>query len=193
MEKGFVFLDEVIPGIRWDAKYATWDNFTGKPVDGYEVNRIVVAKEMADALAEVQKEANQMGYGLLVWDSYRPQRAVNCFLRWAAEPEDGRRKEIHYPNIKREELLSKGYVAAKSSHSRGSAVDLTLYSVKSHHTCKDVSKEEYENRQLLCGLMTRHGFVPFENEWWHYNLKKEPYPETYFDFPLSGSSSDEMV
>ena len=151
-----------------------------------------------------------MGYGLLVWDSYRPQRAVNCFLRWAAEPEDGRRKEIHYPNIKREELLSKGYVAAKSSHSRGSAVDLTLYSlktneilqmgtcfdfmdVKSHHTCKDVSKEEYENRQLLCGLMTRHGFVPFENEWWHYNLKKEPYPETYFDFPLSGSSSDEMV
>ena len=82
MEKGFVFLDEVIPGIRWDAKYATWDNFTGKPVDGYEVNRIVVAKEMADALAEVQKEANQMGYGLLVWDSYRPQRAVNCFLRW---------------------------------------------------------------------------------------------------------------
>ena len=65
--------------------------------------------------------------------------------------------------------------------------------VKSHHTCKDVSKEEYENRQLLCGLMTRHGFVPFENEWWHYNLKKEPYPETYFDFPLSGSSSDEMV
>lgn len=206
MEKGFVFLDEVIPGIRWDAKYATWDNFTGKPVDGYDVNRIVATEELAYALKEVQKEANQMGYGLLVWDAYRPQRAVDNFIRWAAEPEDGRRKEIHYPSIKREELLSQGYVAAKSSHSRGSAIDLTLYSlktnemlqmgtcfdfmdVKSHHTCETVSKEEKENRQLLCDLMTRHGFVLYENEWWHYNLKEEPYPETYFDFPLSGSSS----
>lgn len=206
MEKGFVFLDEVIPGIRWDAKYATWDNFTGKPVDGYDVNRIVATEELAYALKEVQKEANQMGYGLLVWDAYRPQRAVDNFIRWAAEPEDGRTKEVHYPSIKREELLSQGYVAAKSSHSRGSAIDLTLYSlktnemlqmgtcfdfmdVKSHHTCETVSKEEKENRQLLCDLMTRHGFVPFENEWWHYNLKEEPYPETYFDFPLSGSSS----
>ena len=95
MEKGFVFLDEVIPGIRWDAKYATWDNFTGKPVDGYDVNRIVATEELAYALKEVQKEANQMGYGLLVWDAYRPQRAVDNFIRWAAEPEEGRRKEIH--------------------------------------------------------------------------------------------------
>ena len=106
MEKGFVFLDEVIPGIRWDAKYATWDNFTGKPVDGYDVNRIVATEELANALKEVQKEANQMGYGLLVWDAYRPQRAVDNFLRCAAEPEDGRTKEVHYPSIKREELLS---------------------------------------------------------------------------------------
>lgn len=210
MKKGFVFLDEVIPGIRWDAKYATWDNFTGKPVDGYDVNRIVATEELANALKEVQKEANQMGYGLLVWDAYRPQRAVDNFIRWAAEPEDGRRKEIHYPNIKREELLSQGYVAEKSSHSRGSAIDLTLYSLetnellpmgtcfdfmdeKSHHTYQDVTKEELENRQLLCGLMTRNGFILYENEWWHYNLKDEPYPETYFDFPLSGNSSDKTV
>ena len=210
MKKGFVFLDEVIPGIRWDAKYATWDNFTGKPVDGYDVNRIVATEELANALKEVQKEANQMGYGLLVWDAYRPQRAVDNFIRWAAEPEDGRRKEIHYPNIKREELLSQGYVAEKSSHSRGSAIDLTLYSLetnellpmatcfdfmdeKSHHTYEDVTKEELENRQLLCGLMTRNGFILYENEWWHYNLKDEPYPETYFDFPLSGNSSDKTV
>ena len=175
-------------------------------MDGYDVNRIVATEELAYALKEVQKEANQMGYGLLVWDAYRPQRAVDNFLRWAAEPEDGRTKEVHYPSIKREELLSQGYVAAKSSHSRGSAIDLTLYSLKtnemlqmgtcfdfmdgkSHHTCETVSKEEKENRQLLCDLMTRHGFVLYENEWWHYNLKEEPYPETYFDFPLSGSSS----
>lgn len=207
MEKGFVYLDEIVPGIRWDAKYATWDNFTGKPVDGYDVNRIVATEELAIALKEVQKEANQMGYGLLVWDAYRPQRAVDNFIRWAAEPEDGRRKEIHYPNINREDLLSLGYVAAKSSHSRGSAIDLTLYSLetnemlpmgtcfdfmdeKSHHTYQDVTKEEFENRQLLCGLMTRNGFILYENEWWHYNLKDEPYPETYFDFPLSGNSSD---
>lgn len=207
MEKGFVFLDEIVPGIRWDAKYATWDNFTGKPVDGYDVNRIVATKELALALKEVQKEANQMGYGLLVWDAYRPQRAVDNFIRWAAEPEDGRRKEIHYPNITREDLLSLGYVAAKSSHSRGSAIDLTLYCLetneilpmgtcfdfmdeKSHHTYEDITKEEFENRQLLCGLMTRNGFILYENEWWHYNLKDEPYPKTYFDFPLSGNSSD---
>lgn len=208
MEKGFVFLDEVIPGIRWDAKYATWDNFTGKPVDGYEVNRIVVAKEMVDALAAVKKEADEMGYGLLVWDAYRPQRAVNCFLKWASQPEDGKTKTEHYPNIKREELISMGYVAAKSSHSRGSAIDLTLYSLKtkeilemgtcfdfmdvrSHHTCETVSKEELENRQILRGLMTRNGFVDFENEWWHYNLKEEPYPDTYFDFPISGNLEEE--
>src|SRR6202035_33276 len=127
MDADFVFVDEVVSGIRWDAKYATWDNFTGKPVDGYEANRIVGAKALCAALADAREEAASRGFGLLLWDGYRPQRAVDCFLRWAKQPGSGRTKLRHYPNIGRAEMLEKGYVAAKSGHSRGSTVDLTLY------------------------------------------------------------------
>jgi D-alanyl-D-alanine dipeptidase len=204
MEKGFVFLDEVLPGIRWDAKYATWDNFIGKPVDGYEVNRIAGTYELAIALLEAQKKAATLGYGLLLWDGYRPKRAVDCFLRWSRQPEDGRTKENYYPNIKRTDIVAKGYVAAKSSHSRGSAIDLTLFHFdtgvivsmgggfdlmdeRSHHTSKRVSYNEVQNRRLLCSVMESSGFISYENEWWHYILKNEPYPNSYFDFPISGN------
>lgn len=202
MEKGFVFLDEVLPGIRWDAKYATWDNFTGKPVDGYEVNRIVGTYELAAALRVVQEKAADLGYGLLLWDGYRPQRAVNRFVQWSEEPEDGRTKAKHYPNIDRADMIRKGYVATQSSHSRGGAVDLTLYrldtgdlvpmggdfdlmDVISHHDADGITKEEAENRRLLRGIMESSGFQPYDCEWWHYKLIHEPYPDTYFDFPVS--------
>ena len=98
MENGFLFLDEMLHGVRWDAKYATWDNFTGKPVDGYEVNRIIGTKAVAFALHEAQIHAAALGYGLLLWDGYRPKSAVDCFLRWAAQPEDNLTKEKYYPN-----------------------------------------------------------------------------------------------
>ena len=127
MERGFVFLDEIVHGVRWDAKYATWDNFTGKPVDGYEVNRVAGTRALAYALLEAQRRAAALGCGLLLWDGYRPKRAVDCFLRWSTQPEDRLTKEKYYPNITRTEMLAKGYVALQSSHSRGSAVDLTLY------------------------------------------------------------------
>ena len=170
MEREFVFLDEVLRGVRWDAKYATWDNFTGKPVDGYEVNRIAGTYALAAALTKAQEQAAAFGYGLLLWDGYRPQRAVDCFLHWSAQPEDGRTKEKHYPNIERSEMISKGYVAEKSSHSRGSAIDLTLYRLdtgaivlmgsdfdfmdtRSHHTSKDVLEIEAKHRKLLCSIM----------------------------------------
>lgn len=202
MKNAFVFLDEILSGVRWDSKYATWDNFTGKPVDGYEVNRIVVTYALADALREARKKAGALGYGLLVLDGYRPQRAVNSFLRWSAQPEDGRTKEDFYPNIERSEMVSKGYVASKSAHSRGSAIDLTLYRLdtdalvpmgtsfdfmdeRSHHTSKVVSSHAAENRQILCSIMARSGFDSFVYEWWHYVLKTDPYPDTYFDFPIS--------
>ncbi|MDU7473788.1 MAG: D-Ala-D-Ala dipeptidase VanX [Paenibacillus macerans] len=202
MQKGFVFLDEVLPGIRWDAKYATWDNFTGKPVDGYEVNRIVGTHELAAALHVAQEQAAVLGYGLLLWDGYRPQRAVDRFLKWSEEPEDGRTKSKHYPNINRSEMIRKGYVAAQSSHSRGSAIDLTLYrldtnvlvpmggdfdlmDVISHHEAKGITEAETENRRLLRSIMESSGFNAYDYEWWHYTLKNEPYPSTYFDFPIS--------
>jgi len=201
MEPGFVFLDEVLRGVRWDAKYATWDNFTGTPVDGYEVNRIVGSDALADALAEAKARAAAMGFGLLLWDAYRPQRAVDHFLEWSGQPEDGRTKQRFYPNIDRAEMFTSGYVAPKSGHSRGSAVDLTLYRLdtgdlvamggghdlmdeRSHHGAREVSGIEAQNRRTLCSIMEHSGFVRYECEWWHYSLQDEPYPDTYFDFPI---------
>jgi D-alanyl-D-alanine dipeptidase len=197
----FVFLDEVAPRIRWDAKYATWDNFTGKPVDGYLANRIVGTRALCAALESVREKAASVDFGLLVWDGYRPQRAVDCFLRWSQQPEDGRTKWRHYPNIDRSEMFEKGYVAARSGHSRGSTVDLTLYDLAtgelapmggdhdlmdpvSHHGAPGITAVEAGNREQLCAIMAACGFARYDNEWWHYTLKDEPYPDTYFDFPI---------
>jgi D-alanyl-D-alanine dipeptidase len=203
MKDGFAFVDEFTPGILWDAKYATWDNFTGKPVDGYEANRIVGTTALCAALERVRGKAESMGFGLLLWDGYRPQRAVDCFLRWARQPEDGRTKPRHYPNINRAEMFEKGYVAAKSGHSRGSTVDLTLYDLAtgelapmggdhdlmdpvSHHGAEGIGPVEAENRGHLCSIMEACGFRRYDYEWWHYTLIDEPYPDTYFDFPIIG-------
>jgi D-alanyl-D-alanine dipeptidase len=202
MERGFVFLDEVLRGIRWDAKYATWDNFTGKPVDGYEVNRVAGTRSLALALREARRRAEAQGCGLLLWDGYRPKRAVDCFLRWSRQPEDNLNKERYYPNIERAEMIARGYVAPQSSHSRGSAIDLTLYRLDtgalipmgggfdfmdecSHHAARGIGNAEAENRGLLRSLMEQSGFESYEYEWWHYRLKNEPYPNQYFDFSVA--------
>ena len=202
MEAGFVFLDEVLDGVRWDAKYATWDNFTGTPVDGYEVNRIVGSEALADALRHASSRAAGLGLGLLLWDGYRPQRAVDRFLAWATQPEDGRTKPRFYPNIDRAEMFTNGYVAPRSGHSRGGAVDLTLYRLdtdelvdmggghdlmdeRSHHGAPGVSEVVAGNRRRLCSIMEHSGFRRYDCEWWHYTLNDEPYPDTYFDFPIA--------
>jgi D-alanyl-D-alanine dipeptidase len=201
MHDDFAFVDELVPDIRWDAKYATWDNFTGKPVDGYLVNRIVGSRALCSALEEAREAAASLGFGLLLWDGYRPQRAVECFLRWSQEPEDGRTKVRHYPNIRRSKMFEQGYVAAKSGHSRGGTVDLTLYDLAtgelvpmggghdlmdpiSHHGAKGITPVQGDNRQHLLSIMEQGGFSPYECEWWHYTLNDEPYPDTYFDFPV---------
>ena len=201
MHGDFVFVDELVPGIRWDAKYATWDNFTGKPVDGYLANRIAGTRALCAALARARDKAASLGFGLLLWDGYRPQRAVNCFLCWARQPEDGRTKPRHYPNITRADMLEKGYVAAKSGHSRGGTVDLTLYDLAtgelapmggghdlmdpvSHHGANGINVVAAINRQYLRSIMNTSGFSSYDCEWWHYTLKDEPYPGTYFDFPI---------
>ncbi|MFI6436466.1 D-Ala-D-Ala dipeptidase VanX [Streptomyces sp. NPDC050759] len=206
MKDDFAFVDELVPGIRWDAKYATWDNFTGKPVDGYLANRIVGTRTMCAALGKTQEKAESLGFGLLLWDGYRPQRAVDCFLRWSQQPEDGRTKRRHYPNIDRAEMFDKGYVAAKSGHSRGSTVDLTLYHLEtgelvpmggghdlmdslSHHGARGITPAEAANRHRLRSLMEAGGFSSYPYEWWHYTLKDEPYPDTYFDFPITAAQA----
>jgi zinc D-Ala-D-Ala dipeptidase len=202
MKADLVFVDEFVPGIRWDAKYATWDNFTGKPVDGYLANRIVGTKALCAALERAREAAASLGFGLLLWDGYRPQRAVDAFLRWSKQPEDGRTKLRHYPKLNRAEVFEKGYVASKSGHSRGSTVDLTLFHLAtgelapmggdhdlmdsiSHHGAEEITRTEAENRHYLRSIMEASGFSPYEREWWHYTLEDEPYPDTYFDLPIA--------
>lgn len=202
MMSDFVFVDEFVPGVRWEAKYATWDNFTGKPVDGYLTNRIVGTRTLCAALQRAQGEAASLGWGLLLWDGYRPQRAVDSFLRWSAEPDDGCTKMRHNPNINRAQMFENGYLAAKSGHSRGSAVDLTLYNLAtgelapmggdhdlmdpiSHHGAMGISPDETRSRHYLRSVMEASGFHAYEREWWHYALIDEPYPDTYFDFPIA--------
>jgi zinc D-Ala-D-Ala dipeptidase len=206
MNRGFIFVDEAVPGIRWDAKYATWDNFTGKPVDGYLANRIVGTMALCAALQTAQQVAASLGFGLLLWDGYRPQRAVDRFLHWSKQVEDGRRKQRHYPNIERPEMFEKGYVAARSGHSRGGTVDLTLYHLDSselalmggehdlmdpvsHHGAEGITPVEARNRQYLRCVMEDCGFISYHCEWWHYSLKDEPYPNTYFDFPIRATGA----
>jgi zinc D-Ala-D-Ala dipeptidase len=202
MNGDFVFVDEVVSGIRWDSKYATWDNFTGKPVDGYLANRIAGTRALCAALNEAREKAAAHGFGLLLWDGYRPQRAVDCFLHWSKRPEDGRTKRRYYPNIDRAEMFERGYVMTKSGHSRGSTVDLTLYHVAtgelvpmggdhdlldsvSHHGASGITRAEARNRQCLRSIMEASGFASYDLEWWHYTLRHEPYPDTYFDFPIA--------
>jgi D-alanyl-D-alanine dipeptidase len=202
MTEALVYVDELVSPIRWDAKYATWDNFTGRPVDGYLANRIVGTRALCAALDRAREHAAGLGFGLLLWDGYRPQRAVDCFLRWAQEPEDGRTKQRHYPNIARADMLGEGYVAARSGHTRGSAVDLTLYhlatgeqaamggdhdlmDVRSHHGAPGITRIETRNRAALSAVMEASGFARYEREWWHYALEDEPFPDTYFDVPIT--------
>ncbi|OZE82827.1 D-Ala-D-Ala dipeptidase VanX [Rhodococcus sp. 15-649-2-2] len=201
MNADFVAVDTTISGIRWNSKYATSDNFTGDVVDGYGTNRIIGTKALCSALGTAQEKAASAGFGLLLWDGYRPRRAVDCFLRWSQKPEDGRTKLRHYPNIDKTEMVEKGYVAAMSGHSRGSTVDLTLYDLSSgdpvpmggdhdlmdpisRHGAPGITVVEGRNRQQLRSIMEDCGFVRYDCEWWHYTLKDEPFPNTYFDFPI---------
>jgi D-alanyl-D-alanine dipeptidase len=202
MNDDFAYVDDWVPGIRWDAKYATWDNFTGRPVDGYDANRIVGTKALCAALEAAREKAAARGLGLLLWDGYRPQRAVDCFLDWSSRPEDGRTKQRHYPRISRTDMFEQGYVAARSGHTRGSTVDLSAFRLDtrellpmggdhdlmdpvSHHGARGITRAKEGNRRELRQVMESAGFSAYECEWWHYTLRDEPYPDTYFDFPVA--------
>ena len=196
----FVYLDEAVPGVLWDAKYATDDNFTGAPVPGYAANRVACSDEIAQALLRARDEAARQGYKLLIWDAARPQRAVDAFVRWGEAEEDFRTKARHYPGIEKAQMFELGYIAKRSGHTRGCAVDLTLIGPdgaaldmgggfdlmdeRSHHGCADLTAAQKGNRERLCDLMTGLGLLPYESEWWHYSLAQEPYPHTYFDFVI---------
>jgi D-alanyl-D-alanine dipeptidase len=205
LPEGFVYLDEAVPGVSWDAKYASDDNFTGAPVDGYSANRVACSQAMAEALTKARDLAAEQGLSLLVWDAARPQRAVDRFVEWSQQPEDGKTQAEHYPNLKKTQLFKEGYIARRSGHTRGAAVDLTLMDSsgtpldmgggfdlmdeKSHHGAKGLTKAQRQNRKTLKKLMAGAGLKSYEAEWWHYSLEDEPFPGEYFDFVIGGEAT----
>ncbi len=199
---GFVLLSDIVPSIVQEIRYFSTFNFVGDRIDGYEQPCAIITKEAARALKAISNRANVMGYRLKVFDAYRPAAAVRHFVLWGVDDLDQRMKPFFYPDLEKQELFRRGYIASQSSHSRGSTIDLTLLDMKtgkevdmgspfdyfselSHPDCKDVTKEQYENRMFLQDLMVRGGFVPIDCEWWHFTLMDEPYPDTYFEFPVS--------
>ena len=197
----FVDLNEVIDDLITDIRYYGDYNFVGERIDGYEEPLALLTKKAAEALKKVAAEAREKGYRLKIYDTYRPQKAVDHFVRWAEDLEDTRMKEHFYPEVDKSELFEKEYIYKRSGHSRGSTVDLTLFDVKknedldmggtfdyfgelSHPEYKGISEIQYANRMFLRELMLKHGFLPLESEWWHFTLKGEPYPDTYFTFPV---------
>ena len=201
---GFVLLAEFVPHIVQEIRYYSTYNFIGERIDGYEEPCALLTHEAARALKSVSNEMMVQGYRLKVFDAYRPASAVKHFVLWGIEDQDVRMKPYFYPQLEKQELFVKGYIAKQSSHSRGSTVDLTLLDMKtgkeldmgspfdlfselSHPDCRDVTEEQYANRMLLQKVMVRNGFLPIDCEWWHFTLKNEPYPDTYFEFPVSSA------
>ena len=199
---GFVVLADFVPQIVQEIRYYSTYNFIGDRIDGYEEPCALLTKEAARALKAVSGEMIVRGLRLKVFDAYRPACAVRHFVLWGIEDQDIRMKPYFYPELEKQELFAKGYIAKQSSHSRGSTVDLTLLDMKtgkeldmgspfdlfseiSHPNYRGITEEQYENRNILRQAMVRNGFAPLECEWWHFSLLEEPYPDTYFEFPVS--------
>ncbi|MBQ8971693.1 MAG: M15 family metallopeptidase [Clostridia bacterium] len=201
---GFVLLAEAVPDAILEIRYYSTYNFVGERIDGYEEPVALVTREAAAALRAVSDELMARGYRLKVYDAYRPQRAVDHFARWA-EGGDERMKPYFYPDVQKANLFAQGYIAHRSGHSRGSTVDVTLFDMasgkeadmggtfdffgeRSHPDYTGVTQAQYENRMLLRSVMLAHGFKPLSTEWWHFTLENEPYPDTYFTFPVRADS-----
>ena len=197
----FVDAATVVPHLVVDMRYFGADNFVGKRIDGYERSICLLTKEAAAALAKVARDLEPRGLALKAFDCYRPARAVAHFVRWAQNVADVARKAEHYPMLDKRNLFRDGYIAARSGHSRGSTVDLTLarlsdkaeldmgtpfdfFSPRAAPSSREVSAEAQTNRAILAQAMRRGGFVPYAREWWHFTLRAEPFPDRYFDFPV---------
>jgi len=199
---GFVLLSEAIPDVILEIRYYSTYNFVGTRIDGYEEPLAFITKEAAEALKKVSDELVTKGYRLKIYDAYRPQKAVDHFVRWAKDENDVSMKQHFYPELDKDVLFPLGYILERSGHSRGSTVDLTLFDMNSekevdmggtfdyfgqlsHPDYKDITDEQYNNRMLLREVMLKHGFNPLQEEWWHFTLDNEPYPDTYFTFPVN--------
>lgn len=216
----FVTLTDAVPDAILEIRYFSTYNFVGKRVDGYMEPTALMTKRAADSLRAVSDEAISLGYRLKIYDAYRPQKAVDHFVRWAADIPDTAMKAYFYPDLYKDVLFEQDYIAAKSGHTRGSTVDLTLFDMKTEKEVdmggtfdwfgpeshpdfcgnpetgeytgdnlsspagRSITPEQFANRMLLRQLMLKHGFKPIDSEWWHFTLKDEPFPATYFTFPV---------
>lgn len=198
---GFVMLSDAVPDAILEIRYYSTYNFIGERIDGYEEPVALLTKKAARALKAVSDELIGKGYRLKIYDAYRPQSAVNHFVEWANDLDDTKMKEYFYPDLDKSALFKQGYISRRSGHSRGSTVDLTLFDMNtqkdadmggtfdffgrvSHYDYKKITKQQHDNRMILRNAMIRHGFKAISTEWWHFTLKNEPYPDTYFNFPV---------
>ena len=198
-KSGFLPVSKVIDDVCYDIRYYSNYNFTGKRIEGYKAPVAYMTKEALNALKVASDDLRKQGYRLLIWDTYRPQKAVNNFVSWINDPNDIGNKSF-YPNLNKSDLLKGQYIMEKSGHTRGSTVDLTLikidggfvdmggtfdlFSEISHPDYKKLTKKQKKNRKILYDAMTKAGFKNIDSEWWHFTLKNEPYPDTYFDFDV---------
>jgi len=206
LPSGFSYVDD--PRIIHSVDYASSHNFIDRPIAGYTRKCCILSHEALKALVAVQDELDtyQKGYVLKLFDCYRPKTAVADFEQWSQDPQDLKEKAHYYPDFEKPELFKIGYIGSVSSHSRGSTVDLTIavrdlkdpaqyteldmgtpfdfFGEKSNTGSTNVSAIAQKNRCLLKGLMEKNGFENLPLEWWHYTLVNEPFPDTYFDFPV---------
>lgn len=195
----FVYVTEIIPNIKQDIRYFGNNNFVGRPISGYKKPVCILTSAATHALLKVQTALNKQNLGLLVYDGYRPQMAVNDFIQWSQNTGDQKMKNVFYPHIDKSYLFKFNYIARRSGHTRGSTVDLTIINLEnnqvldmgtpfdyldplSHPDNHDVTEEQFQNRMLLRSLMIKSGFRPIKTEWWHFTLQNEPYKNTYFNF-----------
>lgn len=199
LPNGFVYLSDIDTTIHTELRYLTTNNFIGQPINGYHKNCVIVTKATALALKKIQHKLLKKGLSLKIFDAYRPQKAVTHFVTWARDLEDTVMKHTYYPKIPKQTLFKRGYISSRSGHSRGSTVDLTIinnntkkeldmgspfdfFGISSHYAYNKLSKKQKENRTLLRTIMTQHNFRPYKFEWWHFTLRFEPFPKTYFNF-----------
>lgn len=199
LPEGFVYVKDIVPDLDVELRYFTPNNFVGKPIDGYASNRLILTEQTAMALKSVQEKLQQRNLCLKIYDGYRPQRAVNHFMEWASDLNDTINKSQFYPDVDKADLFKEEYIATRSGHSKGSTVDLTLiggntgkpldmgsdYDFFGRQSWVDydgITELQRKNRQVLQAVMLKFGFRNYPREWWHFTLKNEPFPNTYFDF-----------
>jgi len=201
LPEGFVYVKEIIPDLNVQLRYFSSNNFVGDTITGYKSNKLIMTKPSAEALKKVQADLQEQNLCLMVYDGYRPQRAVKHFSRWAKDLNDTLQKQEFYPKVDKRHLFRDGYIASRSGHSRGSTLDLTIidgntnepldmgspfdfFGKESWVEHPDLTKTQLANRQLLQRVMLKHNFRNYPKEWWHFTLRWEPFPETFFDFEV---------